>query len=192
MKNLYLINFYKNKREEKIKKYEIFLKDILNKDFNLIIINEGEKIKNPKGIILSGSQKMVGDGELDLDYLKYIFSFKKPTLGICYGHQTLSKFFGAEVKKAKKEHKGFEKIFLIKKSKIFKNFPQEFEMYESHFEEVIENKEFLKNFKIIAKNTEGGIEAVENKNYPFFGVQFHPEESKEYGKIFFRNFFNLL
>lgn len=192
MKKVYLINFYKEKKEKKIKKYDEFLKVILNRNLKLLIINEGEEIKDPEGIILSGSQKMVGDGEMDLDYLKYLFSFRKPTLGICYGHQALSKFFGAEVKRAKKEHKGFEELILIKKNRIFEGFPSVFEMYESHFEEVLKTEVFLKNFEIIAENKEGGIETVAHKKIPFFGVQFHPEESREYGKIFFRNFFNLI
>ncbi len=63
-------------------------------------------------------------------------------------------------------------------------------MYESHFEEVLETEEFLKNFKIIAKNFEGGIEAVESRNLSIFGVQFHPEESKTFGKKLFKNFLN--
>lgn len=192
MKNIYLINFYKKNREEKIKKYEDFLGILNYENIKLAIINEGELIKNPDGIILSGSQKMVGDGELDLDYLKYIFSFEKPTLGICYGHQALSRYFGAEVKKAKREHKGFERIILVQNSGLFENFPKQFDMYESHFEEVITGDIFLKNFRILALNNENGIEAVEHKSFPFFGVQFHPEESGEYGKMIFKNFFNLL
>lgn len=192
MKKIYLINFYKEKKEKKIKKYEDFLKDILKEEEVLFIINEGEKIESPDSIILSGSQKMVGDGEVDLNYLKYIFSHQKPTLGICYGHQAMSLFFGSKVGKAKREHKGFEKIKLLEKSLIFKDFPENFEMYESHFEEVLETEEFLKDFKILAESEEGGIEGVECKNFPFFGVQFHPEESKDYGKILFRNFLNLI
>lgn len=192
MKKIILINFYKEKRDEKIKKYLEFFKKIPLDDFEILKINEGEEIKKADGIILSGSQKMVGDGELDEKYLSYIFSFKKPVLGICYGHQAISKFFGAEVLKAKREHKGFEEIILLKKSKIFEDFPKEFKMYESHSEEVIETEEFLKNFQIIAKNSEGGIEAIESKEIPIYGCQFHPEESKKEGRNYLFNFFKII
>lgn len=89
MKRIILINFYKKKRDEKIKKYLEFFKKISLDGFEIFKINEGEEIKKADGIILSGSQKMVGDGELDEKYLSYILSFKKPILGICYGHQAL-------------------------------------------------------------------------------------------------------
>lgn len=192
MKRIILINFYKDKREEKIKKYLEFFKDISLDDFKILKINEGEEINKPDGIILSGSQKMVGDGELDEKYLSYIFSFKKPVLGICYGHQAISKFFGAEVLKAKREHKGFEEIILLKKSKIFEGFPKEFKMYESHKEEVIETNDFLENFQVIAKNKEGGIESIEGKEIPIYGCQFHPEESKIEGRNYLFNFFKIV
>lgn len=192
MKRIILINFYKEKRDEKIKKYLDFFKKISLDNFKILKINEGEEIEKPDGIILSGSQKMVGDGELDEKYLSYIFSFEKPTLGICYGHQAIAKFFKAKVLKAKREHNGFEEIFLLKKSKIFEGFPEKFKMYESHKEEVIETEEFLKNFQIIAKNKEGGIEAIENKKIPIYGCQFHPEESKKEGRKYFFNFFKII
>ncbi len=188
MKKIILINFYKEKRKEKIKKYIEVLKEISYGKIEIFVINEGEKFQIPNGIILSGSQKMVGEGEYNLNYANYIFSFNKPLLGICYGYQLISKYFGGEVKKAKKGHKGFEEIILIEKSKIFKGFDKKFEMYESHFEEVKETKSFNKNFKIIAKNKEGGIEAIEHLKLKIYGCQFHPEESFDLGKRFLYNF----
>ncbi len=188
MKKIVLINFYKRKKEEKIKKYIEVLKEISEGKIEIFVLNEGEEFQKPNGIILSGSQKMVGEGEYDLNYTKYLFSFEKPILGICYGHQLISKYFGGEVKKAKREHKGFEEIILKEKSKIFNGFDEKFEMYESHFEEVKETKNFNKNFKIIAKNKEGGIEAIEHIKLKIYGCQFHPEESFDLGKRFLYNF----
>ena len=60
--------------------------------------NKGNFIKeNVKGIVLSGGPKSTLSSKAPaVD--KKIFSANIPVLGICYGHQLISKFFGGTVK----------------------------------------------------------------------------------------------
>ena len=74
-----------------------------------------------KGIILSGGPLTVTDKKTPkLD--SKILGLKIPILGICYGHQILSKKLGGKVKASKKRE--FGRVFLknISKSPITKNF----------------------------------------------------------------------
>ena len=86
-----------------------------------------KKIKNLtknkfiKGIILSGGPLTVTSkktAKLDTS----ILNLKIPVLGICYGHQILSKNLGGKVKSSKKREFGRAVLKSISKSTITKNF----------------------------------------------------------------------
>ena len=77
-------------------------------------------------------------------------------------------------------------------SKIFKGLPKTFTATRYH-SLIIKNKTISNDFKIIATtkdNNDEVIMGIEHKNYPCFGVQFHPESiaSHPYGKKIVKNF----
>ena len=76
---------------------------------------------NIKGIILSGGPLNVYQLKDDL-FDKKILKLKIPILGICFGHQILSKFNGGKVKKSKHREFGLANIYKKKDSPIIKNF----------------------------------------------------------------------
>jgi len=48
------------------------------------------------------------------------------------------------------------------------------------------------NFHILAANASGQVEAIAHQDYPFYGVQFHPEKSGEMGVKLLANFLKLI
>ena len=81
-------------------------------------------------------------------------------------------------------------------SKIFKGLPKTFTATRYH-SLIIKNKTISNDFKIIATtkdNNDEVIMGIEHKNYPCFGVQFHPESiaSHPYGKNCKKLFDNLM
>ena len=72
------------------------------KDLNLF----NDKIK---GIILSGGPLNVYDGN-KFKFDKKILNLKIPILGICFGHQIISKLLGGKVKKSKYREFGSAKV----------------------------------------------------------------------------------
>ena len=78
-------------------------------------------INNIYGIILSGGPMNVNQIK-KLNISKNIFNNKLPILGICFGHQILSKKFGGKVKTAKSREFGHANLFKIKNSLLTKNF----------------------------------------------------------------------
>ena len=164
--------------------------------FSEIISHKKVKNKNIdstiKGIILSG-------GPLNVyEINKYSFDKKiiqkgVPVLGICFGHQIISKLNGGKVKQSKHREFGLANISkkndsllindLFKKKKLIK-------VWMSHADQV---SKLPKNFKVIASSQNSKFAVVENKLKNYYGVQFHPEVTHtENGKKLISNFIFLI
>ena len=76
---------------------------------------------NIKGIILSGGPLNVYQLNNNL-FDKEILNMRIPILGICFGHQILSKFSGGKVKKSNHREFGLANIFKKNDSQLIKNF----------------------------------------------------------------------
>ena len=157
-----------------------------------------KKIKNKdidqtiKGIILSG-------GPLNVYEIKK-YSFNKkiiekglPVLGICFGHQILSKLNGGKVKQSKHREFGLVNIYKKKDSLLIKKFfnnKNNNKVWMSHADQV---SRLPRNFSVIASSDNSKFAIVENKKKNFFGVQFHPEVTHtENGKKLIKNFIFLI
>ena len=146
---------------------------------------------NIKGIILSGGPLSVYQLNNDL-FDKKILSLGIPILGICFGHQILSKFNGGKVKQSKHREFGLANIYKKSESKLIKNFfnKRTKKVWMSHADQV---SKLPKNFKVIASSENSKLAIVENRLTKLFGVQFHPEVTHtENGKKIFSNFIFLI
>ena len=193
-KKLLLINCYREEGEKKIGGYLTWLRAGMaaaGLDLDILILTDREALPENQvlsGVIISGSQKMVGANEMEAGLLEFLKTNRRPLLGICYGHQVLARAFGGLVKKDKQTHLGAEEIFLKKPGRLFQVFPQVFKMAESHEEIVVNDMALAANFHILAANAAGQVEAIAHQDYPFYGVQFHPEKSGEMGVKLLVNF----
>ena len=144
--------------------------------------------KNIKGIILSGGPLNVCQLNKNT-FDKKILNLGIPILGICFGHQILSKFNGGRVKQSKHREFGLAKIFKKNNSLLVKNFfykKKPNQVWMSHADQV---SKLPKTFKVIASSDNSRFAIVESKQENFFGVQFHPEVTHtENGKKIISNF----
>ena len=147
---------------------------------------------NIKGIILSGGPLNVYQLKDDL-FDKKILKLKIPILGICFGHQILSKFNGGKVKQSKHREFGLANIYKKNDSPIIKNFfnhKKTIKVWMSHADQI---SKIPKTFRIIASSANSKFAMVECKSKNFFGVQFHPEVTHtENGKKIISNFIFLI
>ena len=145
-----------------------------------------------KGIILSG-------GPLNV-YQINKYSFDKriiqkgvPVLGICFGHQIISKLNGGKVKQSKYREFGLANISKKNNSLLIKNLFKKkklIKVWMSHADQV---SKLPKNFKVIASSENSKFAVVENKLKNYYGVQFHPEVTHtENGKKLISNFIFLI
>ncbi len=169
------------------------------------IINKKEDFVDVSKIVIPGvgsfkdAMEELRNDDL-LDALKEKIK-TRPTLGICLGMQILStlgfeygKTEGLDVIKAeakpmivdgKVPHVGFNKIDVIKPNKLLDGLENE-EFYFMHSYEVV-------NYTDIASLTDYNghkfVSSIQKNN--IYGVQFHPEKSREAGIKLFKNFIEL-
>jgi len=156
----------------------------------IINYNRAKKLsKNKfiKGIILSGGPLTVNNKNTPkLD--SQILNLKIPILGICYGHQILSKKLGGKVKSSKKREFGKADLKSISKSSITRKFflNKKNSVWMSHQDIV---SKIPKGFKRIASSLHSKFAIVANENKKYYGLQFHPEVSHtKNGQILIKNF----
>ena len=157
-----------------------------------------KKVKNKnidnsiKGIILSGGPLNVYQiNKYSFD--KRIIENQIPVLGICFGHQILSKLNGGRVKQSKYREFGLANIYKKRESILTKNFFNKKninKVWMSHADQV---SKLPKNFNVIASSQNSKFAIIENKKKNFYGVQFHPEVTHtENGKKLINNFIFLI
>ena len=157
----------------------------------IISHKKSNKIKNNNniiGIILSGGPLNVYQTK-KIKFNKSIIKLGIPILGICFGHQIISKELGGKVKKSKFREFGLTKLKKINNSILTKNFFNKNginNVWMSHADEVTK---IPKNFKIIASSNNSKMCIIENKKNNFYGIQFHPEVTHtQKGKTILKNF----
>ena len=149
------------------------------------------KIKNYekiKGIVLSGGPLNVYETN-KIKFNNLLLKKKIPILGICFGHQLISKNLGGKVKQSKQREFGLVKIKQVGTSTLTRNFFNKKKIsnvWMSHADEVIK---IPRGFKIVAKSENAKYCIIEDKVNNFYGIQFHPEVTHtSNGKTLIKNF----
>lgn len=168
-----------------------------------IIINQVSDFDMADKIVIPGvgSFKDAMEELDNEDFIKPIKEFKKPILGICLGMQILAdlgfeygktKGLGlieAEVKlmlcNGKVPHMGFNKIHIQTPNALLKGLEDE-EFYFMHSFEMINHKDISALSKY---NNHSFVSAINKGN--LYGVQFHPEKSRDSGIKLLKNFVKL-
>ena len=137
-------------------------------------------------IVISGGPKLFTD-PFQLPELKRQFTFianlKKPTLGICLGHQAIGLSFGSNIFMGE-ARRSQETIQKIQAHPLLTDLPETFLMNEDHCEGI----SLPAGFCLLASSDFYTVEAMACDASGFYGVQFHPEVSMQNGQVVIRNF----
>lgn len=98
-----------------------------------------------------------------------------PILGICLGHQAICQVFGARITYAKELMHGKQSIVLFDTDcPLFHGCPEEAPVARYH-SLAVEPETLPPCLKAVASTRDGEVMAVCHRDYPIYGVQFHPE-----------------
>ena len=125
-----------------------------------------------KGVVLSGSPHSVREDfapNLDLSTIKN----KIPLLGICYGAQLLSHFYGGEVGKSNSREYGRANLnFVDSNDVLLKSISINSQVWMSHGDTILK---IPTGYKVIASTQDVLIAAFSLEKEKIYGIQFHPE-----------------
>ncbi len=167
----------------------------LNPDIKVIrndemSVEEIEKL-NPEKIIVSPGPGRPEDAGIIIEAIQKLGK-KIPILGVCLGHQAICAAFGATVTYASKLMHGKQSDAALDTAcPLFKGCPEVVPVARYH-SLAADEKTIPESLLITAKTTDGEIMAVAHKEYPIYGVQFHPESIlTPDGKKMLKNFLEL-
>ena len=141
----------------------------------------------PEAIVISPGPGTPKDAGVSVSLIKEFYK-EIPILGVCLGHQAIGEAFGGNVVKAPSVVHGKTSEVLHEGKGIFNSIPNKFQAMRYH-SLVIAPTTLPQALEITARTVDNVIMGVQHKQYPVFGVQFHPESiATEHGKILIRNF----
>jgi len=173
---------YIHRLEDLVDQY-IDFKTVAIFDFEINQIPEGTK-----GIIISNAQVSVHETNTE-NYqakIKSIFDLDLPILGIGVGHHLLGLCFDALTAYQPYTNELTE-VGIIEDTPIFDKLPQDVDFMEDHAGTI----SIPPKFKLLASSDRSINEAMKHNDKPFYGVQFIPELSGNYGAIVIENFVNI-
>lgn len=138
-----------------------------------LTVEEIEALK-PSHVILSPGPGRPADAGVCEDVIRY-FAGKIPILGICLGHQAICEVFGATVTYAKELMHGKQsEASLDRTSVLFQGMEAEITVARYHSLAAAPDT-MPEVLRVTARTADGEVMAVEHREYPVYGVQFHPE-----------------
>lgn len=154
-----------------------------------ITLDEIEAL-TPDKIVLSPGPCTPREAGISCDLIRH-FAGEIPILGVCLGHQCIGDVFGGEVVRAGRLMHGKTSMIYHNGQEIFSSLENPFEATRYH--SLIVKKETLpERLELTAWTDQDEIMGLRHKDYPIWGVQFHPESilTRE-GKKLLGNFLNL-
>lgn len=146
----------------------------------------------PEAIILSPGPGRPSEAGVCIEVVTKLEG-KIPILGICLGHQAICEANGATVSYAAElMHGKQKKIRKMDESALFAGLPEYFDAARYHSLAV--KKDTLPEcLRITAVAEDGEVMAVEHREYPVYGLQFHPESvMTPQGKTMIENFMRIV
>lgn len=145
---------------------------------------------NPEKIVISPGPCTPKEAGISIELIK---NATVPLLGVCLGHQAIGAAFGGNIIKAPEIFHGKLSEVEHNNENIFKGIDSPYSVVRYH-SLIIEKDSLPNELKItgVLKDNPEIIMAIEHKEKPIYGVQFHPESIEtDFGMKLIENFLAL-
>jgi len=145
-----------------------------------LALSDVEKLA-PSHIILSPGPCSPAEAGISTDLVR-TFGSSIPILGVCLGHQCIGAAYGGDIVRAGRPVHGRTSAIVHERSGVLADVPSPFQAARYH-SLVIARPSLPSCLRVTAvSGDDGEIMAVEHREHPVSGVQFHPESAAtEYG-----------
>ena len=145
----------------------------------------------PAGIVISPGPCTPNEAGISNDLILQAAG-KVPLLGVCLGHQCIGQAFGGNVIRAKTLMHGKTSLIHHDDRDVFAGLENPFVATRYH-SLIIDPDHVPPALDVTARADDGTIMSMRHREYPVYGVQFHPESilTKE-GKKLLQNFLNIV
>ena len=164
---------------------------------NEVIVKRNDEVSlediaalNPNKIVISPGPCTPKEAGISIDLIK---ASSVPILGVCLGHQSIGAAFGGTIIKAPEIFHGKLSEITHNNKGLFKGIDNPYSVVRYH-SLIIEKDSLPDELQItsVLKDNSDIIMAVQHKERPIYGVQFHPESIEtDFGKKLIQNFLTL-
>ena len=142
----------------------------------------------PDAIVISPGPGRPSDAGVCIGLIRQLKG-RIPILGVCLGHQAIGEAFGATVTHASRLMHGKTSLLTdVADDIIFKGIKKPVQVARYHSLSVQEST-LPEELEVTARSEDGEIMAMRHREYPIYGLQFHPESvMTPDGPVMIRNF----
>lgn len=128
---------------------------------------------HPSHIIISPGPCAPMQAGISIDVIKQ-FGAKVPILGVCLGHQAIAAAYGGKIVRAQYPMHGKASMITHHEKDLFNGALNPLRVGRYH-SLIVDEKTFPSELEVTARCDKGEIMGLRHKEFPVFGVQFHPE-----------------
>lgn len=137
-----------------------------------ITVDEIRALK-PDHLVISPGPCTPNEAGISVEAVKQLGP-EVPTLGVCLGHQSIGQAFGGEIVRADRIMHGKISSITHTGESIFADIDSPFDATRYH-SLIIKRETCPECLQITAETDQGEIMAVAHREFPIWGLQFHPE-----------------
>ena len=146
---------------------------VVHRNDQLTVADVEQMLPSLDGIVVSPGPCTPREAGISVEMIRELAG-NVPMLGVCLGHQAIGEAFGGVVKRAPHLMHGKTSMIHHDGKGIYAGLPNPFQATRYH-SLIVDRATLPDELEITAETEDGIIMGLQHRDYPVYGVQFHPE-----------------